>query len=267
MKIATVHLCRAVVMYDTIGSMERKLIKKRVIFLRKNGLSYGEIKKKINIPKSTLSLWLKSVPLKPEHRKRLYTKQIEILSRGPKSQRERRNREIEGIIEISKSEIGFPLDERSYKLFGAALYWAEGTKTKNFEITNSDPNLIVFMCRWFEKVFGVKPADMKIHLNVYPQQNEYKLKRFWSDLTGVPLANFGKSFVKPLNKGYKKNNLYYGTVKLRVRRGTDLRHRTFGWIQAVLREEVNQKVASTQKKWRTLTDAKRAINLRKPPIT
>lgn len=235
-------------------------LKLKAIKLRKRGLSYGEIKKQINVSKSTLSLWLKSIPLNPQLQARLYTKRIHMLARGPQSQRERRKREIESIIDKAMQEIETPLSYETYKLFGAALYWAEGSKTKNFEITNSDPYLIAFMCGWFKKVFDIKPAKMKIHLNIYPQQNEEKLKRFWFDLTGVPLMNFGKSFIKSANKSYKKNNLYYGTAKLRVRKGTDLRHKTFGWIQTVL-QEVKSKIASTQKKWKILTETTRAINL------
>lgn len=227
--------------------------------LRKRGLSYGEIRKKIGIPKGTLSLWLRAVPLKPEHRKRLYTKQVQILSRGPQSQKERRKREIESIVEEARRQIRSPLSREAHKLFGAALYWAEGSKTKNFEITNSDPYLIAFMVKWFEKIFNVSPKIMKAHLNIYPQQNEMEIKKFWSDITGVPIDRFGKSFIKPPNKGYKKNNLYYGTIKVRVPKGTDMKHQIFGWIQVAL-QDVAPKIKLTQRKWTHLA------NIKRPPV-
>jgi hypothetical protein len=229
--------------------------------LRKQGLSYSEIQKRVPVSKSTLSLWLKSVPLKPEHRKRLYTKQIQILSRGPQSQKERRAREVEHIIKEAAKEITLPLSNNAYKLFGAALYWAEGTKRKNFEIANSDPYLISFMVGWFKKVFGVPPRTLKAHLNMYPQQNEKALKQFWSELTGIPTANFGKSYTKPKSSGYKKNNLYYGTIKVYVPKGTDMRHKIFGWVQSVL-QTITPEVEYTRQKWSSIAATKRPVNLR-----
>jgi len=84
------------------------------------------------------------------------------------------------------------------------------------------------MVKWFKEVLKISPETLKANLNIYPQQNEQEIKQFWSELTGIPLENFGKSYIKPLSKGYKKNNLYYGTIKIRVLKGTNLRYRVFG---------------------------------------
>ncbi|MBT9169266.1 MAG: hypothetical protein DDT19_02621 [Syntrophomonadaceae bacterium] len=235
-------------------------LKSKAIKLRKKGLSYGEIKKEINVSKSTLSYWLKTIPLTPEQRERLYTKKILNLARGFPSQKERRKREIAKIIEGAEKEIQLPLSFETYRFIGAALYWAEGGKTKEFKITNSDPDFILFMVRWFEKVLGVYPSRLKVRLNIYPQQNDQKLKQFWSQLTGIPLENFGKSFVKPPNKGYKKNNLYYGTIEIRVSKGTDFRHRVYGWIKTVLKD-IAPDVELVQKEWKSLKEVPRPVNI------
>jgi transcriptional regulator with XRE-family HTH domain len=142
--------------------------REKAVALRRKGLSYNEIRKKIDVSKSTLSLWLKGIRLRPEYRRRLYTKQIEILSRGATSQKERRSREVDAIIETSMRETSFPISEEAYKLFGVALYWAEGSKPR---------------------------------LNIYSQQDENDIKNFWSDLTGIPMTNFGKTYIKPANRG------------------------------------------------------------------
>ena len=183
------------------------ILKNDAIKLRKKGLSYGEIKKRLLVSKSTLSLWLKDVQLTEEQKKKFYTKNIINLSKGPQSQKERRIREINEIINTSKKEISNRLSLESYKLFGTALYWAEGSKTGKFEITNSDPYLILFMVNWFDKVFDVKPNNLKAWLNIYPQQDDKEIKKFWSELTGIPLDDFGKSFIKPANKNYRKNKI------------------------------------------------------------
>ncbi|MCL4405097.1 MAG: helix-turn-helix domain-containing protein [Patescibacteria group bacterium] len=235
-------------------------LKLRAIRLRKDGLSYNEIRKVTPIAKSTLSLWLKSVPLSSSQRKRLYTKQITILSRGSQSQKERRKREVREIIEAAEDEIILPLDTQAHLLFGAALYWAEGSKKNLFEITNSDPALIAFMVRWIEKVFLVSPKELRAWLNLYPQQDEVSIKRFWSGLTGIPFSNFGKSYTKPPGKNYKKNNLYYGTIKVMIPRSTDLKHRMFGWIKAVLKED-GPRVEAVLKRWERLKSVARPVNL------
>lgn len=241
--------------------IDKSIFKSQAIELRKEGLSYNEICNKIPVAKSTLSLWLKEVPLSVSQKKRLYTKQIAILSIGAQSQKERRKREVSKIIKVAESEIVLPLDAQAHRLFGAALYWAEGSKKNLFEITNSDPALIAFMVRWIEKVFSLHPKELKARLNLYPQQNEMDIKRFWSQLTGIPLSSFGKSYIKPFSKNYKKNNLYYGTIRIEVPRSTDLKHRTFGWIKAILKEE-GPRIEAVLKKWERLENVARPINLR-----
>lgn len=238
-------------------------LKIEAIKLRKAGSSYGEIKKALNVSKSTLSYWLKGVLLTEEQKKRFYTDNVLALARGTQSQKERRLREIAGIIGEAKKEISESISLESYRLFGAALYWAEGNKKNTLGITNSDPYLILFMVKWFEKILGASPkTDMKVHLNIYPQQNEQDIKQFWAQLTGIPLENFGKTFVKPLSKNYKKNNLYYGTIKIKVHKGTDRRHKVFGWVKAVLKD-IAPKTELTQQEWKRLTEVSRPINLPK----
>lgn len=228
--------------------------------LRKLGWSYGEIKKKTHVPKSTLSVWLKGIPLKPEHRTRLYTKQIEILSRGGPSQRERRKREVAALIDAAQKEITIPLSDQAFKLFGAALYWGEGSKGNQLYVTNADPRLILFMARWIEKVFNISRKKLRARLNIYPQQNEDDLKGFWSDLTGIPLTNFGKSYVKPFSTGYKKNNLYYGTMRIEVPKSGNLVHQIYGWTQAVLEHE-DKHAKHIERRWARLTHINRPVNL------
>lgn len=253
-----------------IGCMDKDytVLKKKAIKLRKTGLSYGEIRKKIQVAKSTLSFWLRDILLKPEHRQRLYTKKIQILSLGPKSQKERRAKEVEKIIKEAESEIRKPLSFETQRMMGAALYWAEGNKTGLCEFANSDPHLVLFMVKWIDLVFNIRPHHLRARLNIYPQQSEKKIKKFWSDLTSIPLINFRKSFVKPFSSGYKKNNLYYGTIKVEIPKSVNLRYKIFGWISGVLKD-IKPEVALTQKRWESLTKVNRPlpVNLKiTPPI-
>lgn len=228
-----------------------KVFKQKVRNLRAQGLSYKKIAQRVGISKSTVKWWSQDVALKPEHRSKLYTKQIAIMTQGPQSAHKRRQREIKQIVKKAEKEIVPPIDDTTHKLLGAMLYWAEGDKTTNFALANSDPFLIKFIVNWARKIFKLSLRDFKANLNIYEQQDDKKIKHFWSDLTGIPLENFGKSYIKPKNKKYKKNTLYYGTIKIRVRKGTNLRHRVFGWVNKVLKNDKIE-IERVSRKWHKL---------------
>ena len=206
---------------------------------------------KLNIAKSTARAWTTDVILSPQQKEHLYTKAIIALSKSPNNSRERRRREIEAILKSAKKELDLPISLTAFKLLGAMLYWAEGDKTKNFAITNSDPLLIKFMVDWFIKIFKIRPDKLTAHLNIYSQQNDSEIKKFWSELTGIPLSNFGKTFIKPANKNFKRNTLYYGTIKVRVLKGSDARERVFGWIKIFL-ENLSIETGTIQTRWNKL---------------
>jgi len=248
------------VWYNQGMDTKHNKLKIQAKLLRKKGLSYGEIKHRLGVSKSTLSFWLKSFPLTEKQRKKLYTKQVGILNLGAQSQKNRRQREVVEIIANAKAEINKPVSFNAYRLFGAALYWAEGSKGRMFQMTNSDPNLILFWVNWLNKIFGISPGSLKAKLNIYPQQNERHIKQFWSELTNIPLKNFGKSYVKPLSKNYKTNNLYYGTMRIEVPKSTNLRHRVYGWTEALL-DDIAPKTSLVQTKWQKLRAVARPVNL------
>lgn len=100
-----------------------------------------------------------------------------------------------------------------------------------------------------------------MRLNIYPQQNELKIKKFWSEPTGIPLTNFGKSYIKPISTGYKKNNLYYGTARIEIPKSADIRYRVFGLVKAVLKE-IETDVKLTQRNWENLRKISRPVNLK-----
>ena len=79
-------------------------------------------------------------------------------------------------------------------------------------------------------------------------------------MTGIPIKNFGKSYIKPLSKGYRKNNLYYGTIRIEVPKSANKVHMVFGWTRGMLKK-TGTDVEMIQQKWQHLTKMKRPINL------
>ena len=66
--------------------------------------------------------------------------------------------------------------------------------------------------------------------------------------------------MKSPNKGYKENNLYFGTIKIYVSRGTDMRHKVFGWIKTVLKN-IDPQIELAQREWKSLKEVPRPVNL------
>ncbi|OGI95075.1 hypothetical protein A2917_01715 [Candidatus Nomurabacteria bacterium RIFCSPLOWO2_01_FULL_42_17] len=236
-------------------------LKRKAILLRKSGLSYGSIAKKLGISKSTASLWLYAIKLNYEQRKNLYSNQVKHLNTGENSQRNRRAREVNIIINEAKTKISKKISLESYRLFGTALYWAEGSKNKMFHMTNSDPSLIVFWVKWLKKIFNIQPNILKVRLNIYPQQSEKLIRKFWSELTNIPMSNFGKSYIKPLSNNYKKNNLYYGTVRIEVPKSTNYRYMVYAWRQRVI-EGIAPNIKLVEKRWEKLRKFVKPVNMR-----
>lgn len=220
--------------------MQPKLKEKRIVQdFRRQGLSYNEILQKVTVAKSSVSLWCRDIELTPGQKNRL-TKKVEEnrrrfsrLGLGPKAVAFKRRREIHEIKKAAKREI-HPLNPYELKIAGAMLYWAEGSKTQGAgtEITNSDLKLIKFIIRWLKEICGVTSERLSARLNIHVNQNDKKIKKYWSEITGIPLANFGKSYIKPEGTGHRKNILHNGVIRIKFG-SEDLRHRITAWIKAL----------------------------------
>jgi DNA-binding transcriptional MerR regulator len=205
--------------------------------LRSQGLSYKEIRERIpfTIAKSTISDWCKDIELTTEQKDRLdkLFKDGSYRGRllGPKATQVRREKEIAEIKEKAKLEI-ISLTENEFKLAGLMLYWAEGNKTEFVGFSNSEPKIVRFMVEWFKRVCGVPIRKIKAYLNLHSGQNENQIKKFWTNVTGLSISQFGKSYIKKEGTGHRKNILYNGTIRINIY-NSNLLHKILGWIEAI----------------------------------
>jgi hypothetical protein len=204
-------------------------LKDKVRILRKQGLSYREILQKVPVAKSSVSIWCRDIKLTTKQQNRLMNKWRAFVGRGPKATAKRRKKEIQCIKRSAKTEIQ-RLTPYTFKIGGAILYWAEGSKNGSVVISNSDPRLIKFMVDWFEKIHKISPKKLKARLNIHKNQNDIKIKKYWSRITRIPLKNFGKSYIKPEGTGHRKNILHNGVIRIGVG-NENLRYRIMGWIE------------------------------------
>lgn len=202
------------------------LLKQKAQRLRKRGKSYQEIIHRLELSKSTVSIWCRNIELSSAQVEAL-GKRYDTQLRGAKANQAKRQKEIAIIRKAANKEISKP-NREMFKIAGAMLYWAEGNKTNHLGITNSNSAMIILMVKWFKEFLNVRPHQLKAHLHLHSGQNEKEIKRYWSKLTGIPENRFGKTYIKPEGTGHRKNKLYNGTIRISIY-NKDLLYKVMAW--------------------------------------
>lgn len=201
--------------------------------LRKKGKSYSEILKKINVSKSTLSLWLRDIPLTEQQRNNLKGRNKSRYL-GSKKNQQKRIELTKKIISESKDEAKMLINNKLL-LVGLMLYWAEGTKRGGeiISFSNSDPNMIKLMMRWFRKICLVPEEKFRIQIHAHTLHRKKDIKNYWSEITKIPLKQFHKLIIKETSLRHRKNKLYYGTCCIRIC-DVNLFRKIMGWKIGIL---------------------------------
>ena len=199
--------------------MRAKLeIKKQVIDLRKQGLSYNQILEKVHVSKSSLSGWLKYIEYSDSELKLLQQKinerKIGGRMRASLANRERR------IVREQKSvaDAGVIFDKNIRNplfIIGIVMYWAEGSKrTGEFQFINSDPEMISFMVYWIKKFMGTDKIKYRLFMHkIYDYEN---CEAFWGKIVGARKEDFEKTIYKPNKHKVKKSPNYKGCLRLSI---------------------------------------------------
>ena len=175
--------------------MARKLEKNLAIKLRKEGMSYSQIKETIGISKSTLSGWLADMPLSKTRLDELQRNEL-VIEKIRAAKLKTRNARLTGV----KSEVLkllTPMSKREFLIAGFFLYWAEGGKTTSYTATlsNTDPRMIRAFIKWL-KVLNVQIDKMYIRLHLYVDMDEVKEIDYWSKELKISKKHFRKSYIK-----------------------------------------------------------------------
>jgi len=217
------------------GKLDLKL---KAQFLRKKGLSVKEIQKKLRVLRSSVSLWVRDIQLNKKQLERLYLNKKTGALRGSiigakKKQREREDLTRKLITE-GRKEVG-NISTRDRFIAGIVMYFAEGDKKDgHIGFCNTDPNAIRFMVDWIRKFCNLPKEKLRGALYIHDDLDEKKAKKYWSELTGIPLTQFTKSYIAKnnLNRLRKKKHIY---GVFRVSTSSVVLHRKLmGWINRVL---------------------------------
>ena len=223
--------------------IEKIIEKKKAVRLRREGKTYAEILNSVSVAKSTLSIWLKEVGLAKTQRQRITELRRISQKKGALMRKNQRLELSKNIFSEAEAEIG-SISTREMWLIGIILYWAEGSKQKDWNVsqslqfTNSDPLMIKLYISWLKDSLMIEKENIIASLAIHENNKKrlVKVVEFWEKLTGIStLFSDRVYFKRHTSTGYRHNigEKYYGTVRISVRRSTNLNRRVAGWVQGV----------------------------------
>lgn len=231
------------------SSMNAKIDEKQLaIKLRKKGFTYGEILRQVPVAKSTLSLWLRSVGLALPQKQRITEKRIQARLRGASARRQKRILLTKQIYSEAGQEIG-QISRRELWLIGAALYWAEGNKQKEHNVSqdvkfsNSDPLMIKIFLKWLLDICKISIDDIKFEIYLHETNLADGVKEFWAKTTGFGIEKFQTIYWKKNKINTKRKNKgenYNGLLRIKVKKSTNFNREIAGWCKAIY-EASNEK--------------------------
>lgn len=210
--------------------------RKQASALRQKGLSYSEIQKSVAVSQASLSLWLKNIPLSEKQRERLSKLSLVGQQAGAQARHHIRLDRLEKLkIEVAKE---FPkLVTDSFFVFGLALYWAEGSKQKPWNLgaraqfSNSDPTLILLMRNWFEKFCASHFQGINYRLHIHITADQQRAQDSWAKILNVDPNIIAITLKRNEVRGRHKHDNYKGLIKVTWGKSIWLNRRIDLWTQ------------------------------------
>jgi hypothetical protein len=148
----------------------------------------AEIAAELGVARSTVSLWVRDVAFVPRPRNR------GAPSQRVHPQRAARLAQIEELRALGIARIG-ELSRKEHLVAGVALYAGEGAKTDGVvKFANSDPRMILFFVTWLRAFFAVDESRLRLRLYLHQGLDLAEANQFWSELTDIPLSQFGAAY-------------------------------------------------------------------------
>lgn len=101
---------------------------------------------------------------------------------------------------------------------------------------NFDPSILAVGKHWFEDCLGVSREDFNsyVYISASHKEREKEVLYYLSKELNIPISQFHSVlFLKNRpKKKYANHNEYYGVLSLRIKKGTDMKYRIQGLIDA-----------------------------------
>jgi len=188
---------------------------------REEGRSVKEIERLLGVSRSTVSLWVRDIPLTAAQRSALvrrnpiYNGQFKGAAVNAERGRKRR---------LAYQERGRMRAKEADALYiaGCMLYWAEGDKGRHaVRLANSDPGVIRLFAEFLRVEFGVADEQFRVtwYLFADHESRQREIEGFWLATLGLERTCLCKSVVNRYSKYSKKkrkNKLRCGTCRIAV---------------------------------------------------
>jgi hypothetical protein len=196
--------------------MSKRIERDKAITLRLKGFSYSQIQNEIKVAKGTLSAWLSKYPLTDARIRELRDTSLIRIEKCRQTKARKKEERLHNLYIEASHEVN-NLNEREIFIAGLFLYWGEGTKSAEYTtaLTNTDPDMLLFYLKWLD-ILKVPKNKLKVKLHLYSEMDEDKEKKYWSNLLGIPLSSFRKTYIKhsKLSSITYKNNYNHGTCSI-----------------------------------------------------
>lgn len=215
--------------------MARFKDREKALSLRKQGMSYSQIKKILKVSKSTLSLWLGNYPLSKQRIRELRDWSEQRIEKFRETMRKKREKRLKETYEVQK-KILLPLKNRELFMLGLGLYWGEGTKYRmmGLSVSNTDPSIIKFFISWLNKCLLISRKKIRILVQLYSDMDINREMRYWSEVLKIPKTQFAKPYIKKTSSKRinHKGGFGHGTCNVRIN-GVPLAEKIFMSIKVI----------------------------------
>lgn len=209
------------IIYHTLKKNKTKY--EECLKLREQGYSYGEIKNKLGIPKSTIATWMKLSTMvdDPIHQVIMERNiQAKIRHAAIINQKARETKWKHSVEEVSKCVNDcFPYINDPLFVAGIMLYEAEGAKRDGAVVfSNSDYRLCSLFMKFVERYFNITISDMVFRLHIHETRRDdlQRILYYWAAKLGAPKDKIRITWKKNIVTHRRLNQDYFGQLSVRI---------------------------------------------------
>jgi transcriptional regulator with XRE-family HTH domain len=190
--------------------MAKPQLRARARELRRAGRTYPEIAAGLGVSKSSVSLWVRDVPVPPRSPRaeaaRLAGLRRRAAERRVRVTRDRQHEKLRHAVEVG------PLTDREVLIAGAVAYWAEGSKAKPWRpeeavrFVNSDPRMIQLFLATLD-LLGVDRSRLRFQIAIHETADTAAAETFWAAAVGIPVDRLSRTVLKRHRRGSNRKNL------------------------------------------------------------
>jgi hypothetical protein len=185
------------------------------------GLPIKEIARRVGVSASSVSLWVRDVPLTPEQEAALDARNpVRSGQRTGAQNNSRRRRDERRVAQEHGRALARGRDPEL--LAGCMLYWAEGAKHRNVvTLTNSDADLLSMFLRFLRRSFDVPDEKVAFSVNCFLGNGLSldEIEAWWLARLELPRDCLRKAAInRPSSASQRKRGhvLPYGTGRVTV---------------------------------------------------